>query len=644
MNKKIIDIISLSVVGVVVGGIALANLLQPNRPTVSVTENRQLAQMPEFSAESLADGSYFKGISTFISDTFLERDKLVSLSKKMDTLKGVDYKIQGADSFVLLDAAGNKTDHPEETAGSEADERLNAAFENLNKSPDTASSETASSETVPSWETEAADPAAAETGKTPSFVVGEIETEADDTDTAETEPAETAPPETAPSETAPSEAAPSEAAPVDTSAPEETKPSPVETETESAETKEPETETEPAEVEYYVNGLTLSKGSLKLTVGSGTVVYAYLDTNSPNPGNVKWSVSDGKIASIAVNPNGGIDVKGLAEGTCTLTCKYDDTIRASCEITVTSITAVTQTQNEPNADFLTDGMFIYGDAVHTQAFYSATNAKYYAQTAAYYKSLFGENVRMNVVVAPVSSIVVDNESVKSKIPDQKDIMDKMAALMDSSINFVDTYTPIYEHRGEYLYFKSDHHWTQRGAYYAYTAFAESVGLTPTPLSDFDYMIRNESYHGSMYMYTQDERVKYFTDVIEAFVSKKPHTMTVTGSNGATYHYDSTVVSTNNTYVTFIAGDNPYTVINVPENPQDFNVLVLKDSFGNAFVPFLCEHYGNIIVVDTRYSTFNIYDQLKDYGISDIIFVNNIQAANSYIWSKMYLAAVGVDLG
>jgi hypothetical protein len=120
-------------------------------------------------------------------------------------------------------------------------------------------------------------------------------------------------------------------------------------------------------------------------------------------------------------------------------------------------------------------------------------------------------------------------------------------------------------------------------------------------------------------------------------------MTVTSATGTTSTYNSCVIYGNKTYVTFIAGDNPYTVINVPENPQDKSILVLKDSFGNAFVPYLCEHYGNIIVVDVRYSSFNIYEQLRDYGLTDIVFVNNIQAANSDSWSKMYMKAVGVNL-
>lgn len=620
LNRKLIDIISLSVVVATVGGIALVNLFQPNRPTVSTTENRTLAEMPTFSLEALADGSYFRGISAYISDTFPERDKLVALSKKMDTLKGVEYRIDGGDAFILLSTTGDVNN--EDSADDGADDVLKAAFDSLSQkeeTPEETSKESSPSHATGELETETGDSAPDEN---PSIDTNE--NSPDDTDMdfpINTDDADTDSP-VATDENPPDDA--------DTD-------SPVDTD------ENPSDDNADAEPSYEVRGLTLSRETLRLTVGSGAVVYAYLDTDSPTPGNVKWSVSDSSVASLSINPNGGIDVKGLKEGTCTLTCRYDDEIRTTCAVTVAAITAVTQTQNDANADFLTNGMFIYGDAVHTPAYYSAVNAGYYAQTAAYYKSLFGEDVRMNVVVAPVSSVVVDNEAVQSKIANQKDILDKMAALMDPSVNFVDAYTPIYEHRNEYLYFKSDHHWTQRGAYYAYTAFAESIGLTPTPLEDFDYQIRNESYSGSMYMYTQDARVKNFTDVIEAFVSKKPHTMTVTGSNGVTYHYDSSVVTTNDTYVTFIAGDNPYTVINVPENPQDFNVLVLKDSFGNAFVPFLCEHYGNIIVVDVRYSSFNIYEQLKDYGLSDILFVNNIQAANAYTWSKMYLAAVGVNL-
>ncbi len=596
------------------GSVVLLNLIQPNRPTESAMEQRTLATMPEFSLTSLADGSYFSGISAFVSDTFLYRDNLVGLSKKMDTLRGVEYSLGGeSESFVFLDNT---------VSTSADDEAANLAADQLAAAFDTLLNQTTETE--------------ASVAKPETDVVTEQDI-SHDVEIVEHEPMEE------PEQTPPTEDA--AVVPVEPETPAELPEESVPEETPEVSENPVDVPEEPVPTEpvVTVKAINLSKTSLNLTVGSGSVVYATVDSDSDTGAKVRWSVSDKNIASIAINPNGGIDVKGVAEGKCTVTCSAGD-IRQQCEITVSAITLANNTDDNLQADFLPDGLFIYGDGVYTQAYYSDTNAKNYAQTAAYYKTLFGENTRVSMVVAPVSAMVIDNPTVTSKIPDQKDILDKMKAHVDPSVNFVDVYTEMYDHRDEYLFYKSDHHWTARGAYYAYSAFAKSVGLEPTPLDGFDYNIMNDSYSGSMYNYTYDARVKNFVDTIEAFFPRKAHTMTVTGINGVTYNYNTCIVNTNHTYVTFIAGDNPYTVINVPENPQDFNVLVLKDSFGNAFVPFLCEHYGNIIIVDTRHSGMNVYEQLKDYGLSDIIFVNNIQAANSSSWYSMYMKAVGVNLG
>lgn len=632
MKQKVVDIVCLCVAGVLFGSVALLNLIQPDRPTESAMEQRSLAEMPAFSLESLADGSFFAETSVFVSDTFLYRDKLVGLSKKMDTLRGIDYSVGGAeDSFVLLDNASGSADGEDEAANAAADQ-IAAAFDSLLNQPQTEAEETP----VPAVPDVPADSEIIEEFPEGDTISEEIVAPEGE---IEEEPA----PEQHPEPEIPADAAGDVSAETPEEVPAET---PAEAEPEAG--TEPEVPAVPEEpAAPVVTAIRLSKNTLKLTVGSGSVVSATVDSTAESGAKVRWSISDKTIASISMNPKGGIDVKGVAEGTCTLTCSAgegDAKVQQKCEITVMAVTAQTPADENLTADFLPDGLFIYGDGVYTQAYYSATNSQNYAQTAAYYKTLFGDKTRVSMVVAPVSAMVIDNPTVTSKIPDQKDILDKMAAFADPSVNFVDAYTEMYDHRDEYLFFKSDHHWTARGAYYAYSAFAKSVGLEPTPLDGFDYAVMNDSYHGSMYNYTYDARVKNFVDTIEAFFPRKAHTMTVSAIGGATYNYDKCIVSTNKTYVTFIAGDNPYTVINVPDNPQDFNVLVLKDSFGNAFIPFLCEHYGNIIVVDTRHSGMNVYEQLKDYGLSDIIFVNNIQAANSSSWYSMYMKAVGVNIG
>lgn len=615
MKNKAVDVVCLCVVAALFGTVAVLNLIQPNRPTESAMEQRTLAKMPAFSLESLADGSFFAGTSSFVSDTFIGRDSLVGLSRKMDTLLGIDYSVGGENAdFVLLDnATGSKID--EEEAANAAADKIAEAFDSLLNPPAT---ETDTENT----ETPEIDTDDVTTEESVIDVEHEIEDETEDEIDTSPEPENDPEPEI----------------PSDTDMPAEVPVTPdnADNGTNAEENNAP-----------VVRAIHLSKSSVKLTVGSGSVIYATVESDSETGAKVKWSVSDKNVASISVNPEGGINVRGVSDGTCVLTCSAgegDSLVREQCEVVVQNVVTLTNGDENLNADFLPDGLFIYGDAVYTQAYYSETNAKNYAQTAAYYKTLFGENTRVSMVVAPVSAMVIDNPAVTSKIPDQKEILDKMAALVDPSVNFVDAYSEMYEHRDEYLFFKSDHHWTARGAYYAYSAFAKSVGLEPTPLDGFDYNIMNDSYSGSMYNYTYDSRVKNFVDTIEAFFPRKAHTMTVTGINGAVYNYDTCIVGTNRTYVTFIAGDNPYTVINVPDNPQDMNVLVLKDSFGNAFVPFLCEHYGNIIVVDTRHTSMNVYEQLKDYGLTDIIFVNNIQAANSSSWYSLYMKAVGVNIG
>ena len=565
-NKYITDIVCATLVIGIFGGVAIFNLCQTDRPTVSEEEKRTLATMPALTWHSLTDGSFFEDTALFVSDTFIGRDKLVGLSKKLDTLRGVGYSVDGGNEFAILTPQGGQT--AEETGDDELSSKLAEALDALNNQ----NAEETRDETEPE-KSDVPDDGEKTMPKTEVLPNGNIREVIGNGESGK------------------------------------------------------------------IESITLSSESAELAVGSGTSLSAAISGDTDGA-TVLWSVSDKNIVSVTPEKNGGISIKGLAAGTCTVNA-LSGSKEAKCTVTVKS----TSNPNGPAdgvADFLPNGLFIYGDAVYTEGAYSPTNAKNYLDTALYYKTLFGDNVTVSVVVAPVSSMVIDNPQITSQMPDQKVIMRNMAGLCDPGVNFVDTYTEMYDHKDEYLFFKTDHHWTGKGAYYAYSAFAKSIGLTPTPLDGFDYVLKNEYYQGSMYSYTQDERVKNMYDLVEAYVPRKEHTMTITTRLGTTENYDSSIVSSNRTYIAFIAGDNPYTHINVPENPQDKNALVFKDSFGNAFVPYLCEHFGNIYVIDARYYEYNVCEKMADLGITDIVFVNNIQAANSPAWSKMYLSAVGVN--
>ncbi|MGM9624821.1 MAG: DHHW family protein [Eubacteriales bacterium] len=318
----------------------------------------------------------------------------------------------------------------------------------------------------------------------------------------------------------------------------ETEPIPTETKVPAAETEAPAPETEapapeteaPTEDEIYgIKKIILSKTKVTLTVGSGTAV-----TLSTEPFvdsvRIHCRVTDKTIASISVNTDGSLNITAKQPGTCQLVCTFGK-LEERCEIVVNEVQQLAVEGAQDEADFLENGLFLYKDAVFTPASFVRTHADMYLRTAEYYGKLFG--CRVSVAVAPVSAMMIDDPQILKRIPDQKAIAENMAAITPESVSFVDVYGLMEQHRDEYLFFRTDHHWTALGAYYAYAAFAESVGFTPTPLTDMEQVLIRDVYHGSMYKLTQDERVKEMSDQVYAWMPTKPHTMTVTDSGGAT---------------------------------------------------------------------------------------------------------------
>jgi hypothetical protein len=154
------------------------------------------------------------------------------------------------------------------------------------------------------------------------------------------------------------------------------------------------------------------------------------------------------------------------------------------------------------------------------------------------------------------------------------------------------------------------------------------------------VLLNSSWKGTAYSMTGDERTKEFSDELYAYLPTKDNTMTVYPKNGEVSKKNGCIRTSYKSYTAFIDGDNPYTIISVPENPSDMKILVLKDSYGCAFVPYLCEHYSTIIVADPRHIGFDLYELLKDYPLKDIVFMTNIFNPNVSSWVKNVNRIIG----
>ena len=86
---------------------------------------------------------------------------------------------------------------------------------------------------------------------------------------------------------------------------------------------------------------------------------------------------------------------------------------------------------------------------------------------------------------------------------------------------------------------------------------------------------------------------------------------------------------------FIGADQPYSVIENLDNPNGETCLVIKDSFGNAFIPFLIPHYKTIHIIDPRYYPQSLNEFSGNKKLDDIIFISNISTTrNEYYISAM----------
>ena len=191
---------------------------------------------------------------------------------------------------------------------------------------------------------------------------------------------------------------------------------------------------------------------------------------------------------------------------------------------------------------------------------------------------------------------------------------------------VDLLSVLSAHSGEELYYRTDHHWTSLGAYYASAAYCQANGITPWALDSYDTVIRT-GYTGSLYMYGgHPTELKDNPDYSAARFPHAGYSM-VYYRDGVQYNGQAVNGGTNEYAGMFLCGDQPLTVITT-DNKNGKTLLVFKESYGNAFVPYMIDYYERIVVVDIREEVGSVGDIIAQYGVTDALIINNCQAATS----------------
>lgn len=283
-------------------------------------------------------------------------------------------------------------------------------------------------------------------------------------------------------------------------------------------------------------------------------------------------------------------------------------------------------------------VMIVGDAGYEYYNFVESTANDYIDTINSAAEKLKGSAKLIEMIVPTSMAVILPDNIGDymndiSVSDQQKALTYFYSSFNSNVTPVNVFDTLSQHRDEYIFFRTDHHWTALGAYYAYCDAATKAGLTPLPLTDFEKK-SYDNFLGSFYSDSDNNpALSKNPDTVDVYVPSVSTTMNVTQNNGEILQnwpliMDVSDYASNMKYNTFIGGDNPYTEILNNDATNNDACIVVKESFGNAMIPFLVPHYKNVYVIDYRYYTDTVENLVKKTGAKDVYVINNISMTRS----------------
>ena len=231
-------------------------------------------------------------------------------------------------------------------------------------------------------------------------------------------------------------------------------------------------------------------------------------------------------------------------------------------------------------------------------------------------------IPVRMMLVPDAANVL-NHSLPSlaKPEDQTQMFSMVRKDLGDSVEWIDVSTELNKHKTEKIYYKTDHHWTTLGAFYAFQAAAPSLGIEGDLSVKYVSYAVSDSFNGMLASKSgvnlgEKEQIDIYvpteedTDLIVDYVDE---------GKRSTSLYDSSKLKEKDQYTVFLGGNSSLLDIRTVSTSTK-RLLLVKDSFANSFIPFLTPYYREIVVVDPRYYSGTINDLMDSYRISEVLFL------------------------
>lgn len=248
--------------------------------------------------------------------------------------------------------------------------------------------------------------------------------------------------------------------------------------------------------------------------------------------------------------------------------------------------------------------------------------------------------KVYVMVAPAaSSIYPERVPAHAPLLQEESYLSQIQAAVEQAGG---VYLPLKDalsaHKDEYIYYRTDHHWTTQGAYYAYSELCGALGLEP-----FDRAAHTAvdvpDFYGTFYSRARTWNAQ--PDTLTYYDLDNPLTIyTVTGpgmptEGQTTGLYDLDKLDVYDKYAAFLHGNNGLSRV---EGDGEGRILVIKDSYANSFVPFLTANYAQIDVIDLRNYNYGLDTLIAENGYDQILVLYSFDSFKS----DPYLYRAGIE--
>jgi hypothetical protein len=245
-----------------------------------------------------------------------------------------------------------------------------------------------------------------------------------------------------------------------------------------------------------------------------------------------------------------------------------------------------------------------------------------------------------MLVPTAAAIYADELPENAPNADQAAFTEEVYGKLDPKITSINIYPVMEAGRDDYIYYRTDHHWTTRGAYGAYLYLGAVMGYEP--IRSFDRETAATDFLGSLYSKVLYDGVK--SDTVEFIIPTEETKITsveVTKEYGvppAVYSsvYFREFLDKKDKYSAFLGSNQPLVTIN--SNAGGGNLLIIKDSYANSIAPLLAENYGKITLLDMRYIQTGIDDIIDVSDYDKVLFIYNV----SSFMSDSHLRKLGFE--